>query len=133
VIHTTKQAALPLAKMARKSWSDAGKERGLKVSKKIRPRPSWLCYGLELVSNLALYQKFWRYGDATADKEKPANFGLDFIYVAFLSIADGLLSGDKNMLRLAWACWPGKRTGLFAYDMETGKITRYSPDWACGA
>jgi hypothetical protein len=126
----SKQATLPLAKMARESWAKEGKVRGIKVSKKFKPQQNWLCYGLELVSNLSLYWKLWRYDNAIADKKKPANFGIDLIYVAFLSIADGLLSAEPKMLGLAWACWPKKRSCLFFYNMKVGTIEAYSPAWA---
>ena len=123
-----KQGTLPLARSARLSWSREAKAQGFRVSRRFKPAPDWLCYGLQLVSETSLYWKFWRYGDSPAGQKKPANFGLDIPYVAFLSIADvkssrdGLLSADKALLDFTSACWPQKRSGLFLCESHPPRI-----------
>ena len=127
-----RQATIPLARLTEQLWSTGGEEHGLKVSSRFKPKPDWLCYGLQVVTELSAYWKAWRYGNDPAHAQKPANFGLDLTYVAFMALAAGLLTAEASLLDFAWACWPAKRAGLHLYDMRLQEIIPYRPPWVSG-
>lgn len=119
-----------LALETRAGFSQVGQADGLEVSASFLPGRDWLSYGVTLASRAYLPWKFWRVGDSVADTKKPANPFFDNLYIAFMAIADGVLSADKNLLKLAWACWPEKRENMFEYDMSEKQVRLFKPRWA---
>ena len=120
----------PVATEARDLFAAVAKCKGLQVSSNFRPRRDWLAFGLIHSWKSFLAWKFWKYGDDAPDRKKPANPYRDIIYRAFVSIADGLLSADKDLLRLTWACWPEKRDSIYSYDMTSHAVVLFEPDWS---
>lgn len=121
--------ALDVACRAKASYSQLGKAEGINIAVRFRPRRNWFCYGMEAASYAFLAWKFARHGDGPADTKKPPNPAFDFTYVAFMAIADGLLSCDNTMLNLAWACWPDKRANIHWYDAKAHDIVPFLPGW----
>jgi len=108
----------------------AAQKQGLCVSPSFCPKPGWYLYGLQLAWNGSRMYKLWAKGNDPMDEAKPENFALDAQYLAVMSVADGLLSNDKPMLKLAWACFPKKRSSIYTYDQEQQDIAIFYPDWA---
>ena len=90
----------------------------------------WFSFGMALVGEAFRQWKLWKYGDEPADTKKPANPFYDTMYIAFMAIADGIVSADKNLLKLAWACWPDKREYIYDYDMREHRIIPFQPKWS---
>lgn len=88
-----------------------------------------LCFGIRLVSEACWLWQVWRRRDGQMGQHGAANTLKDFFQIAYMAIADGLLSVDKNMLRLAWVCWPKKREHLYTYDKDTREIVPWKPSW----
>jgi hypothetical protein len=95
------------------------------------PGPGYLGFGIRLSSKCFLYWKLWKYGDAPACPQKPANPWLDTLYVGYMAIADGILSSDKGQLEMAWVCWPEKESSILYYNRNDNSITRFQPEWSC--
>ena len=83
-----------------------------------------------LVSKVFRDWKLWKYRDEPADPKKPANPFYDTMYIAIMAIAEGVISMDKNLLKLAWACWPDKREHIYDYDMHEHQIIPFEPKWS---
>jgi len=106
--------------------TEAGEERGRSKSPYLFPRRDWLVYGIALTHSVYLTWKLWKYGNEAP--HKAANAAYDLYYIAFMAIADGILSSDKNMLKLAWAVWPDKRKHIYEYHDE--RIDALVPLWS---
>ncbi len=119
--------ALPME--ARGGFVDVAAKHGLKVSSSFVPDRDWLAYGFELSNRAYLPWKFWRVGDGEADRLKPANPFFDNLYIAFMALGDGIMSCDRDLLRLSWVCWPEKRDHIFRYDTDTHTPDQFKPDW----
>jgi len=104
----------------------AGEKRGWTKSFYFFPRSDWLIYGLALAHRVYLPWKLWKYGNNAPTKA--ANAAYDLYYIGFMAIADGLLSLDRNMLKLAWAMWPKKRQHIYEYRDE--RILTFVPTWS---
>ena len=102
------------------------KRHGWKKSPCFFPCRDWFIYGIALAHMAYLPWKLWKHGNEVP--RKAANAAYDLYYIGFMAIADGLLSSDKNMLKLAWAVWPDKRQNICEY--EDKKIRVYVPTWA---
>ena len=94
-----------------------------------RPEPDrgWLTYGLELVSRGLRHWKYGLYGDDRP--HKPDNLVCDLHYVGFMAIADGILSHDAHLLKLAWAIWPEKRNHIYDFRPDEKQLLRFEPPW----
>lgn len=94
-----------------------------------RPEPdrSWLTYGLELMSRALCHWKYGVYGDDRP--QKPDNVVCDLDYVGFMAIADGILSHDAPLLKLAWAIWPEKRRHIYDFRPDKKQLVRLEPPW----
>jgi len=114
---------------ARSGFSDVAANHGIAVSPSFVPDRDWLAYGIELVNRAYLPWKFWRVGDEQADTRKPANPFFDNLYIASMALADGIISCDRDLLRLSWVCWPEKRDNIFRYDTNTHTPNRFKPGW----
>lgn len=128
--HWSGAAGIKIAQAAKEGFTSEGIRRGLIISPRFLPREDWFAYGVELTSRAYLRWKLWRRGDLSADREKPANPFFDIIYVAYIAIADGVLSADKGLLKMAWACWPKKRGAIFEYSMQQRKVIPFTPQWS---
>lgn len=102
------------------------KRHGWKKSPYFFPRKDWFIYGIALAHMVYLPWKLWKYGNDAPSKA--ANAAYDLYYIGFMAIADGLLSSDKNMLKLAWAMWPDKRQHICEYKDE--KVGAFVPIWS---
>lgn len=110
--------------------AEEGEKRyGWKKSSYFFPHRDWYIYGTALSRKVYLPWKLWKYGnDAPA---RAANAAYDLHYISFMAIADGLLSSDKNMLKLAWAMWPDKRQHIYEYRAKDKKVAVFEPGWSC--
>ncbi len=106
-----------------------GRNRGWKVRNNYCPDREWWTFGAELTRLGYLWWKYARHGDNIPEPASPANSSYDMFHVAHMAICDGLLSTDKTMLNIAWACWPEKRDGLVTYDQSKNAIVPYEPSW----
>lgn len=120
--------ALPVE--ARSGFVEVAAKHGLTVSPSFVPDRDWLAYGIELASRAYLPWKFWRVGDEAPDLRKPPNPFFDNLYIAFMAIGDGIISCDKDLLKLSWVCWPEKREHILRYDTITHTPVPFQPDWA---
>jgi len=118
-----------IAKEAGEGIGQRAKKRGYRVSAGFDPRPSWLAFGMILSKKVFIPWKFWCYGDEPADRRKRANPWFDTEYIAYMAIADGLLSADVNQLKLAWACWPEKEPSIYSLDTQDHTISQFRPEW----
>jgi len=119
------EARVRIANEAKETLAKEGRKRGYVVSACFEPGPNWLSFGMILAKRVFLPWKLWRYGDGPADRSKPANPWFDTDYVAYVAIADGLLSGDSKQLELAWACWPEKESSILAFDTRNHTISPF--------
>jgi hypothetical protein len=128
--HCTAEERNRIAKEAKDTIGQGGKERGYQVAPSFDPGPGWLAFGMILAKMVFLPWKFWRYGDESADRRKPANPWFDTEYISYMAIADGLLSADRNQLELAWACWPEKASSIFSFNTQDYTISPFRPEWS---
>lgn len=119
-----------IAKEAKETIGQGAKELGYRVVPTFTPGPGWLAFGMILSKWVFLRWKFWRYGDEPADRSKPANPWYDTDYIAYMAIADGLLSADRNQLKLAWACWPEKESSIYSLNTQDHTISKFRPEWS---
>ena len=127
--HCSPEGRMRIAKEAKEAIAQRAKERGYQVVPSFDPGPGWLAFGMILSKMVFLPWKFWRYGDQPADRGKPANPWFDTDYIAYMAIADGLLSADRNQLKLAWACWPEKESWIYCLDTQDHTISQFRPEW----
>ena len=127
--HCSPEGRIRIAKEAKDAIGQGAKERGYQVVTSFDPGPGWLAFGMILSKMVFLPWKFWRYGDQPADRRKPANPWFDTDYVAYMAIADGLLSADRDQLKLAWACWPEKESLICRLDTQDHTISPFRPEW----
>ena len=123
------EGRIRIAREAKEAIGQRAKERGYQVVPSFDPGPGWLAFGMILSKMVFLPWKLWRYGDEPADRGQPANPWFDTEYIAYMAIADGLLSADKNQLKLAWACWPEKESSIYSFDMQDHSISQFRPEW----
>lgn len=107
-------------------YADIARDDGVQLAPSLSPGPGHLGFGFMLSGMLFLEWKLATYGDEPAGTKKPANAWLDQYYVAFMAIADGMISADKGQLERAWICWPEKES--FILRFEGNSATRYQPD-----
>ena len=81
------------------------------------------------MSDALFYLKFWRVGNGTLEPDKPANPMFDVFYGAFVSLFDGILSCDPDLLNLVWACYRDKRKNILTYSSAKKAIVQYEPPW----
>ena len=124
------EGRMRIAKEAKDTFVQGAKERGCQVVPSFDPGPGWLAFGMILSKLVFLPWKFWRYGDQPADRRKPANPWFDAEYIAYMAIADGLLSADREQLKLAWACWSEKESSIYYLDTQDHTISQFRPEWA---
>lgn len=115
---------------AKTGFSEHGARRGLKVAPGFAPGAGWFSFGIIMASFAYLRWKFWKYGDDPPDRKSPANPYFDMVYVSYIAIADGILSSDKNLLKIAWACYPEKEEDLYEFDTQTHEIATFKPQWS---
>ena len=114
---------------ARGFWQDFANRHGMTVSPGFRPGPGWLTYGSQLAKDAFWTWKVWK-STRREGVGGAVNTTLDTEYVAYMAIADGVLSSETNfLLPFAWACWPSKREHIYLYSQERRKIERYVPGW----
>lgn len=128
--HCSPEDRIRIAKEAKDAIGQRAKELGYQVVQGFDPGPGWLAFGMILSKMVFLPWKFRTYGDEPADRGKPANPWFDTDYIAYMAIADGLLSADKNQLKLAWACWPEKESSIYYFDKQDRKISHFHPEWS---
>jgi hypothetical protein len=128
--HCSPEGRIRIAKVAKEAIGQRAKERGYQVVPSFDPGPGWLAFGMVLSKTVFLPWKFWRYGDEPADRDKPANPWFDMHYIAYMAIADGLLSADMKQLKLAWACWPEKESSIYSLDTQDHTISQFRPEWS---
>ena len=104
-----------------------GTTRGLPIHPSFQLREDMFCSGLAIAHEGSYLLKLWRYGDAPADPKKPDNYGRDVELLAYMNICDGIISNDKWMLAVAWACWPTKRSSILTYDNPSRSLQVYDP------
>ncbi|HOI56201.1 MAG TPA: hypothetical protein PLP01_13195 [Phycisphaerae bacterium] len=97
-------------------FAQAGRQRGLSVSSAFVPQEDWYTYGYSLALWAFLPYKFNKFHDGPPDRKKPANAMFDLEYIAACAICDGIVSKDKDMLKLAWACWRKKRESILYFN-----------------
>lgn len=119
-----------VARDAKRGFAEIALQRGLKVSPDFTPGPDWFSFGITLASQAYLPWKFWKHGDGLADRRKPPNPYFDMVYVGYVAVADGILSTDKDLLKLAWACWPEKTGDIYELDMKSHRIGVFKPRWS---
>jgi len=95
------------------------------ISPSFRPDEGWLSFGIMIAAEGLRLWKLWAHQNR--DVVLPNPF-FDAMYVAYVAIADGLLSCDRGQLGLAWAVWPAKRNGLYYWDQCTGAERPFSLD-----
>ena len=103
------------------------RESDWKVSNNFCPQPDWITFGWEHVHRAYIYWKYARHGDGQPSVSPNVSF--DMSYAAHMSVCDGLLSSDKTLLNMGWACWPEKRDSLYTYEPERQEIVPYKPHW----
>jgi len=92
-----------------------------------KPEQDWYVYGYAVAKEAFHRFKSAKYGCKPAQPEKPANPMYDTVLLATVAIADGLLSNDKDLRLLTWACWPRQRERIYMYS--NGKVVHFSPAW----
>lgn len=112
---------------AKSNFSDLGAKRGLRVAASFAPEPDWFSFGIILAGRVYRSWNFWRYSGNPPGLKKPANPFFDTVYVSHIAIADGVLSCDKDLLRMAWACYPEKEGDLYELDAQTRSIATFKP------
>ncbi|MCK4626287.1 MAG: hypothetical protein KAV00_13295 [Phycisphaerae bacterium] len=118
-----------IAQDAKDGFGEVATSRGLHVSPHFKPRRDWFSFGITLASWSFLPWKFWKRGDRSADPKKPPNPYYDMIYRGYIAVADGILSADKDLLKLSWACWSEKRANIFDFNRQEQRIVQFEPQW----
>ena len=118
------------AEKAREAFIEKGRENGLSISPFFTPQRDWLSFGIVIAGFAFRLWKLWKYGDKPIKSGKSPNPYFDTLYVAYVAIADGILSADKDLLKLSWVCWPEKRNNIYKYDMGKVKAAQFKPKWA---
>ena len=108
------------------------KSQGIPVSPGFIPGPGWYTYGRALTCYAFAFWKLATYGNKPAQPKQPANPIFDMAYLACVSIADGILSGDKILKKIAWACFPEKRDHIYEFANEGNStfVRRFVPQFA---
>lgn len=96
-----------------------------KVSSAFMPAQDWVAYGLHAASDAICYFSNWAHRSGSPNPHRATNLFRDLEYVAYVSIADGLLSSDKEQLSFAWALWPRKREHLYYFNKDTRCVSRF--------
>jgi hypothetical protein len=102
------------------------KRYGWRKSRHFFPRKDWFIYGIAMSHMIYLPWKLWKHGNNAPTKA--ANAAYDLYYIGFMAIADGLVSSDKAMLKLAWAMWPDKRQRIYEYRDDQAIV--FTPAWS---
>ncbi len=113
-----------IMEMVTSSVRKYAKRQNLEMPNNFRPDQSWHVFGIGLATQCLAYRETWK-----PTTKKLANQFLDMVYLAYVAIADGLFSCDKDLLGLAWAMWPEKRPTLYTYDSAKVEIMVYTPKW----
>lgn len=125
----SEKATRDIAEMARKGFTKVAEKQGYKVSPFYKPNREWLSFGVYLAHQGWVPWKYHKYGDESPQPKKPANPSFDLTCIGHMAIADGILSSDKEQLKLAWALWPEKRESVYYYDQATHKAEVFEPEW----
>ncbi len=120
-----RMCALNIA-LATNHFVDLATAWDLRLNPHFHLRAGMFCSGLALAAEGFYCLKLWRYGDSPADPKKPDNYG-DMQILAYVDVCDGIISNDKWMLGVAWACWPKKRDWLLTYDSSSRSLRRFRP------
>ena len=101
------------------------------VAGNLNPIRDWLSFGIILTANVVYFLAAWKYGrgDKPSVTKKSVNFSFDVRYMPYIAIADGILSSDKEQLKLAWALWPEKRESIYYYDQAKHEPEVFEPGW----
>jgi hypothetical protein len=118
-----------IAESARYGYSEFAASEGLTISSAFLPQEDWLSFGMELCISAYKKWKLWRVGDGIADPRKPQNAMFDLRYIASMALADGIITGETDILRIAWLCWPEKRKNILRYIGQKGDPITFQPDW----
>ena len=108
----------------------SSKASGLEMSTGFYPDRDWITFGSELAFQCLVYYETWRDHATPRKVSKLTNQFFDIEYLAYMAMADGLFSGDKYLLKLAWACWPDKREGLYEYVQGEKTMRIFTPKWS---
>lgn len=127
--YSSEEVLQRIAHDAKDGFEEVAMSRGLHVSPHFKPERDWFSFGITLASWSFLPWKFWKRGDRSADLKKPPNPYYDTIYRGYIAIADGILSADKDLLKLSWACWPEKRANIFDFNRQEQRIAQFKPQW----
>lgn len=114
---------------ARRAWEEFAKRHRFGVHPDFEIVPGYLCFGMSLIQKAAWYWAHWLRDEGPIDMHNPPNTFYDAVGVAYMSIADGLVAKDEDMLHFAWACWPEKREHIYTYNQDTREIERFVPEW----
>jgi hypothetical protein len=115
--------------LAMQYWNDIAQKHGWAIHQGFCPDQNWLTYGEILAQYAFLAWKLNRYHNEPPPRHVATNAVYDLRHLAYVAICDGILSNDKTLLSMAWACWAGKRDGILRYDERSGKIVAYRPPW----
>ncbi len=107
-------------------FSQYAEKNNWNISLSFSPNRDWYTFGTMVAHYAYCTWKYAKHGDQALPEP---NHAFDMKYIAHIAIADGLLSCDKNMLNVAWACFPEKRKNIMTYDHEAKKIVTYCPSW----
>lgn len=125
---SSQEVRAKIAESARRGYSELAAREGLTISSAFLPQENWLSFGMELCISAYKKWKLWRVGDEIADTRKPQNAIFDLQYIAAMTCADGLITGETDILRIAWLCWPRKRKHILRYTGQ-GDPETFQPDW----
>ncbi len=112
-----------------RTWQDRAIELGIVTPLRFVVHDSMLCYGLLLAFDVLSWWWAWQTKQGLVSPHRTVNTYYDYRQIAYIAIADGLLSGDLDMLHLAWVCWPKKRKHLYTYDDCAREIVPWKPSW----
>lgn len=129
LLDAARQESLDLEVRYTRTWKDRAVELGIVTPFEFVVHDLMLCYGMQLASAVLTWWQVWRTKDGPMSPYNTVNTYYDHRQIAYMAIADGLLSNDSDMLHLGWVCWPKKREHLYAYDKDTREIVAWKPGW----
>jgi hypothetical protein len=101
-------------------------KKNITLSTSLSPESDWLSYGYVIVS--LAYEILKDAGRRIHDPEKVVNAFYDMELLAYMALADGIVTNDKILHKIAWAVWPEKRDGIFSYDRNKG-LVQFVQQW----
>jgi hypothetical protein len=110
--------------------TDFAKKKDIHIAPVLTPESDWFSYGYVLLALTYELLKFaGKERDLYKEPGKEANAFYDMEYLAYMAIADGIVTNDKMMLKVAWSLWPEKRENLFVLNQEEKVLVRFTPEW----